>query len=212
MENLLLKKFGKNLSQEEIDYLYKIDRIQEIIPGRIKSALTFRNNLEGQDCRIKYIKLGHVIEGHDVFVYERTNIDKGSAILFDNYVIGGAIGHVTGTHGNIPEAKAINEKGKKDLDNLYDRLYVQFVLEKKVGNEIKEIVYNQSYDQFLKREFMDIFALKEGKVNLEAFNIQLYFDPKLNKVDGSTIKDKLRLKLSVSVPTDYEIDTDSYVL
>ena len=166
MEDLIIDRFGKSLTEEERKILIDIEKLQKNLPARYKCTLLFKNNLfvsnsTNFEINIKYLKIGHVIEGHDVFVYERVNIENNKSILFDNYIIGGALGDVSAIT-TTPVSKPVKENNKIDLDNLYDRLYVQFVLEKKfydnAGNLIEtiEYLYNQSYNQFLKFFHMKI--------------------------------------------------------
>lgn len=220
--SLITKKFGRELNDQETSYLLNIDKMQDKLPGRVRCTFTFRNNLHGGNYRIKYLKLGHVLMGMETFIYERVNINENASVLFDNYVIGTRIGHVVGEHiiksTEVSEAASgstpRNPIKKKDEDNIYDKLYVQFVIEKEINGVVKEIVYNQSYKEFMKQELFDIFSVG-GSFDpemLNYINIQLFFDPKYNTVSPNTTLDDLKLKLSVSIPTDHVISTDGYVL
>lgn len=151
-EILVSKKFGKTLAESEIDYMANIDRLQDKLKGRMKCTMTFKNNLRGGDYTIKYLKLGHVIDGYECLVYERTSIKQNRPLHIDNYVIGTNTGHISGE--NKIEAKKISHNNKRDVDNVYDKLYVQFSIEKNINGELKEIVYNQECEQFLKENYL----------------------------------------------------------
>lgn len=221
-KTLIKEKYGRSLKVSEIDFLLDLDRIQDKLPGRAKCSLTFKNNLVGEKCKIKYLKLGHVLEGQEVFIYERMNIDPNKSVHFDNYIIGTNIGHVSGDHeGKVVTKKITDNNGKQnnlDADNIYDRLYIQFVIEKVVDGFTREYVYNQSYSQFLKEQLIDLFAVKNspnGKAieeMLDLVNIQLYFDPKYNTISKEQKADELRLKLAISIPTMHTIYTDATIL
>lgn len=205
----------------EYKYLSEINRIQKQLPGRAICSFTFKNNLISVDGNskpiIKYLKLGHVLHGQEAFVYERVNVSPDFPVYFNQYVIGTNISNKKVTvseEGVNVSSKVLKGEHKLVEDNIYDKLYIQFVVEREVGGVKKEYVYNQSYQQFLKEELFDIFAVT-GTLTpefLNLMNIQLYFDPAFNKITNNSDGDTLKLRLAVTMPTGYIIETTSVPL
>lgn len=224
-KDLIKKRFKKELSEQEVEFLLGIDRFQDKLPGRVKCDLTFKNNLNGGNYRIKCLKLGHVLQGMETFVYERVTIPANDMLTFSDYVIGTTVGHVVAgdTHlktqevsESAPGTTPKNPVKRKDIDNVYDKLYIQFVIEKEIRGEVKEIVYNQSYEEFMRQEMLDLFAVgkKFEPEMLKFIQIHLFFDPLHNTISPNTVIDDLKLKLSIYIPqsSDHVISTDGLLL
>ena len=217
---LIKDRFG-SVKEGDLNYLIDIERIQDKLPGRVQCSLTFKNNLESVDGKkysIKYLKLGHVLEGQEAFVYERMNIKNRTSVLFEKYFIGTNL--KTKFTDHVPEDKVVKDnKNKRDGNNIYDKLYVQFVIEVESNGVKREIVYNQSYEQFLKEELLDLFSIDGFNPNNESaveyfkhMNINLYFHPRYNSIVKGDGSDDLRLTLGVSMPTKRLIETTATVL
>ena len=84
-------------------------------------------------------------------------------------------------------------KNKKN-ENVYDRLYVQFVIDL---NGVPTL-FHQCYDQLFNNELYDLFNT-EGFLDrqyISLLHVRLFFDPLFN----DPTKDEFRLRLSISSP------------
>lgn len=153
-------------------------------------SFEFRNNLASKK-RIEYLKISHVLEGREAFVYETTYLDNGGRFYIADYAIGINLDDTSDSTYSI-KSEEIDKKNKKKniMDNTYDRLYVHFIIE--------DQLYHQSYDQFLNNEIFDLFS-SDGKLDrayLSLLDIKVCFDP----LHNDHTKEEFKLIISVTTP------------
>lgn len=158
----------------------------------------FLNNLE-EDVEIVYLKVSHVFEGRDAFVYEACNLQNKDSFLVQKYAIGidSVIEEVdsNSSKGLVVTIEEKNKKGTKDKNNVYDRLYIHFVIKDKEG---KLHVFHHCYEQFFGKDLLDLIYV-DGKVNRKYINltsIRVFFDPDYD----NHLKGDLKLRISVTTP------------
>jgi hypothetical protein len=163
----------------------------------------FLNNLE-LDAEIVYLKISHVFEGRDAFVYEACNLENRDSFIVQKYAIGvdtdDTISDQESSKGVVIDTSS--NKGEKDSDNVYDRLYVHLVIKDKEGNLHP---FNHCYKQFFNKNLLDLITV-DGKINRKFINltiIRVFFDPDF---DNHTSDKGLKLRISVTTPLGQLID------
>lgn len=168
---------------------------------------TFTNNLE-DEYTLAYLKITHVFEGRDAFVYEHCGLEFDQTLIIDDYAIGidlNAQGegklHVSTTKTEHDK----NDKNKKSKDNVYDRLYIHFIINKDNEQEL----FHHCYDQFFENNLMDLITTTDGKISekiLKLTNINVFFDPEFDKYDSKNKNEMYKLILQVVAPTGDRIN------
>ena len=178
------------------------DKISKILKDQADRAFckfTFKNNLEDK-YTIDYIKISHVFEGRDAFVYEYTNLEYDQELIINEYAIGvDTSAEYTGSVNVSLKTDVDKDRDKKkDKNNVYDRLYIHFVINRNGQQEL----FHHCYEQFLDRHLMDLITVN-GNVSekmLALTNINLYFDPNFDKYDPGNKNEMYKLILHVIAP------------
>lgn len=180
------------------------ERVRELVDKQIDREFCefqFLNNLE-ENLEIVYLKISHVFEGRDAFVYEACNLQNQDSFIVQKYAVGidSVIDGVDAAYNKglivtTEEKQKKDSKEVKDRENVYDRLYIHFVVKDKDGN-FK--VFHHCYNQFIDKDLLDLIYV-DGKVNRKFINltvIRVLFDPDHDNVT----KGDLRLRISVTTP------------
>ena len=180
------------------------EKVRELIDSQIDREFCefqFLNNLE-ENLEIVYLKVSHVFEGRDAFVYEACNLPNNDSFIVQKYAVG-----IDSVVDGVDEASnkglvvTIDEKQKKegklekDINNVYDRLYIHFVVKDKDGNYK---AYHHCYEQFFDKDLLDLIYV-DGKVNRKFINltvIRVLFDPDYDNVSNGDLK----LRITVTTP------------
>lgn len=193
-QNPLALEIENSEVQERIEEYEKIQEILKLQADREFCSFEFQNNL-AKKTHLKYLKISHIFEGKEAFVYHACDLKHNGRFYIDDYAIGIELGADMEKGFAIKNNKVDKDSNKKkDLDNVYDRLYVHFVIEENG----KQMLYHHCYDQFFNNELYDLFNT-EGFLNREyisLLHIRLFFDPLFN----DHTKEDFRLRLSISSP------------
>lgn len=193
-ENPLALEIENKNNQELLDQYEQVQELLKLQADREYCSFEFQNNLK-ERLNIKYLKLSHVFEGREAFVYHACDLKHNGKFYVEDYAIGIELG-VDQTKGFAIKNDQVDKdlNNKKDHDNVYDRLYIQFVIEE---NGVQTL-YHQCYDQLFNNELYDLFNT-EGFLNREyisLLHIRLFFDPMFNDHKN----EDFRLRLSISSP------------
>lgn len=205
-ENPLAIEIENSGDQDRINEYEKVQEILKLQADREYCSFEFQNNLKDR-LNLKYLKISHVFEGREAFVYHACDLKHNGKFYVEDYAIGIELGsdeenRLKNDQSLIEEKGFVIKKNKvdkdknekKDFDNVYDRLYVQFVIEENG----KQTLYHHCYDQLFNNELYDLFNsegfLKREYISL--LHIRLFFDPLYNDHK----MDDFRLRLSISSP------------
>ena len=195
-KNELDQQVKATKNEEKIKELGAVRELLKKQTDREYCTFEFQNNLK-KKLKIKYIKISHVFEGREAFVYHACDVKHQGTFYVKDYAIGIDLNHdQKGKDFDIDNKKVLKRGEHKRLnpDNVYDKIYVQFVID----DEGKEVLYHHCYKEIFDKADYDLFK-SEGKLDrayLSLIHIRLFFDPLFNDHTQSDFK----MRLSISTP------------